>query len=116
MFHTGSADASVMVDLGFGVRFVGVEEMFDIRQVLHTIELHDVLGDDHFFKKVNSGVEIDHHPFALRGGISQGYFTWGASMSFIGIRADFASFAREEGRFPGMRENRTYHLGLRFGI
>lgn len=115
-YNLSQEDVRMIVDLGVGYRVVYVEDLLNIKQILLTTELQDAFNDKTFFTKVNAGAELNLFPFMVRGGITSGYFTYGATLQFIGVRFDFASSAEEGGDLPGIEEVRNYRFGLRLGI
>lgn len=60
------------------------------------------------FRKFNFGVEISLPLLDIRGGYSEGYYTYGAGVSFGPVRVDAASYAVELGDYPGQMEDRRY--------
>jgi len=115
-FNLSDEDIRMRTDLGVGYRVVYLEDLLDVRAITLTTEIQDVFGGDVFFKKLHSGVEVNMFPFMVRAGISSGYFTYGATLQFIGVRFDFASNAQEGGVLPGIEEIRNYRIGLKLGI
>ncbi len=103
-------------DLGVGYRVVKLEEITKIKKLLFTAELKDAFNDKSFFTKLNLGGELCIFPFTIRGGITSGYFTYGATLQFIGVKFDFTSFATEGGEFAGIEEIRRYMFNIRLGI
>jgi hypothetical protein len=85
----------------------------DIRLLLVTIRpefdiRHITDADIQLFRKFNFGVEVSLPLIDIRGGFSEGYYTYGAGMSFGPIRVDAASYAAELGDYPGQIEDRRY--------
>lgn len=112
-----SQEEVIMVtDLGVGYRPVYIETILNIKEITISAELKDAFGDNDLFNKFHSGLEVNMYPFMIRTGISSGYFTYGATLQFIGVRFDFASTAEEGGQLPGIEELRSYRLGLKLGI
>jgi len=49
----------------------------------------------------------------LRGGINQGYLTWGLGLDFFVARLDYAYYQQELGPYPGNLRESTHNLSLR---
>jgi len=67
---------------------------------------------------INAGIEVDLPLLALRGGISQGYYTAGVGLDLGFIRADAATWAVELGAYPGQHPDRRYmaQVTIEFGF
>lgn len=80
--------------------FLSVRPAIDMRYI----------NDDsiQLFRKFNFGIEIGLPLIDIRGGFSEGYYTYGAGASFGPVRVDAASYAVELGDYPGQKEDRRY--------
>ncbi|MBS1983482.1 MAG: hypothetical protein JST16_04860 [Bdellovibrionales bacterium] len=68
-------------------------------------------------KKVYLGTEVSLLKMDLRAGMFQGYWTVGASLRILPLfDIDFATYGEEMASFAGIKENRTWMIGLRTGI
>lgn len=79
--------------------------------VKHLNESSNPIGN-----KIHLGLEIGLPLIDIRGGVHQGYYTYGASMDFGFIRVDAATWGVEEGAYPGQRESRRYAIQLALEI
>jgi hypothetical protein len=111
------------LDLGCAYFFPQLEPVAFIRNLIVAFEISHLLKFEEktekyeqFAKKLHLGAEIDMHYAALRGGISQGYFTFGAGLAFGGVNLDYAFFTEERGYFAGQWPNKKHVLSLSFGI
>jgi len=102
-------------DIGFGYRFIALEDFFDINRIIYTFSISDLTGDYALGKKINTGMEVSWIPIGFMVGISQGYPTWGFFVRYVGVKVSFASYAEEEGDYPGVNELRTYRFGIMVG-
>jgi hypothetical protein len=69
-------------------------------------------GSQQVGKKIHTGVELDFPVIALRGGLSQGYYTAGASIDLWLLQLDAATYGVELGEYPGQQEDRRYIVQL----
>ncbi|MGH7493360.1 MAG: conjugal transfer protein TraF [bacterium] len=70
-----------------------------------------------FFKKVYTGVEANFTPvFSVRGGIAQGYPTFGLGMRLYVMRADYAFYGEELGKYAGQIVSWNHALRLQLGF
>ncbi|MBN1824426.1 MAG: hypothetical protein JW803_08915 [Endomicrobiales bacterium] len=88
----------------------------DVRDVLSTDER---LLEDTFFKKLHLGAEFRWGPASLRGGFNSGYPTigLGARVPYLGLKADYAFWTDELGRYAGQipESNHLLTLSLSWG-
>lgn len=100
--HIPSEPANLVIGTAADIRLplVTIRPALDVRHVTDE--------DIQLFRKINFGVEIGLPLLDIRGGFSEGYFTYGAGMSFGPIRVDAASYAAELGDYPGQIEDRRY--------
>ncbi|MFK8138083.1 MAG: hypothetical protein AB8E15_06975 [Bdellovibrionales bacterium] len=63
-------------------------------------------------KKLHFGVEVDLPLITVRGGFSQGYYTWGAGLGLGPLDIEFATYGVELGEYPGQDEDRRYMLQI----
>ncbi len=74
-------------------------------------------GDDTFFKTVHLGSEAQLTPLlAVRAGFNQGYPTLGLGLNLYVIRADYAFYGEEMGKFAGQTAawNHAVHVQVGF--
>src|SRR5262249_29058103 len=64
------------------------------------------------FRKFNFGVEVSIPLIDLRGGFSEGYYSYGLGASFGPLRADAACYAVELGDYPGQQMDRRYMVSV----
>ena len=69
-------------------------------------------GQQQIGKKIHTGIELDFPVIALRGGLSQGYYTAGASIDLWLLQLDAATYGVELGEYPGQHEDRRYIVQL----
>ncbi|MEI8218495.1 MAG: hypothetical protein WCG51_05560 [Elusimicrobiota bacterium] len=83
----------------------------DIRDILNTDER---LFDDTGWKKVHMGAEMRFGPISVRGGFNSGYPTFGGGLRvpYLGLRADYAYWADETGRFAGQLPEWNHQITL----
>lgn len=63
-------------------------------------------------KKLHLGTELSLPFLDLRGGINQGYATYGVGMNLLFLRFDVASYTEEMGAYPGQSPQNRIELGL----
>ncbi len=63
-------------------------------------------------QKLHLGTEISLPLIDLRGGINQGYATYGAGISFLFLHFDVASYTEETGAYPGQTPQNRLEVGL----
>jgi hypothetical protein len=77
---------------------------FDYRDITGAVE-----GNDDISKKIHLGTELKFlRAFSVRAGLNQGYFSAGATMDFLFMRFEFATYAAEVGEYGGQRGDRRY--------
>jgi len=104
--HVPSTPANLMAGVAGELRLplITIRPAVDMRYISdESIQL---------FRKFNFGVEISLPLIDIRGGFSEGYYTYGAGASFGPIRVDAASYAVELGDYPGQKEDRRYMAQL----
>ncbi|MFH1784486.1 MAG: hypothetical protein ABH868_06285 [bacterium] len=71
---------------------------------------------DTFFMKLHVGAELSWQMFALRGGLNKGYPTFGAGISFLFLKLDYAYYTDELGSFAGTdpESNHMITIAMRF--
>jgi hypothetical protein len=70
-----------------------------------------------FFKKIYTGVEANLTPvFSIRGGLAQGYPTFGLGMRLYLIRADYAFYGEELGKYAGQLVSWNHAIRFQLGI
>lgn len=69
---------------------------------------HALEEDVQMWRRWNFGVEIGLPLIDIRGGFSEGYYTYGLGVNLGPIRADAASYGVELGDYPGQLEDRRY--------
>lgn len=92
--------------VAFQQSFIGMTltEAFDYHDLTDNL-----VGDDSTEKKLHMGAELQLPALlAIRGGLSQGYYTAGATLDFKWIRLDVATYGEELGVNAGQREDRRY--------
>lgn len=62
--------------------------------------------------KMHMGLEIDLPLLTLRGGLNQGYTTYGVGLGLGPMDIDIASYGVELGAYPGQWEDRRYMLSM----
>jgi hypothetical protein len=67
-------------------------------------------------KKVHLGLEVDLPLVALRVGLHQGYYSYGAGVDLGPLQFDVASYGVEIGEYPGQQEDRRYVAQLTFEL
>ncbi len=112
-------------DLGVAYYLPEIEELYFLRNVIASLELTDIWGFEErtkryeqFAKKIHLGAEIDLQYVAFRGGINQGYPTFGIGASFGPLRADYVYYTEEVGYYAGQlpRSMHVMSLGLQLNI
>ena len=69
------------------------------------------------YQKINMGTELNTLAgfLKLRGGLHQGYPTFGLGIALLIFRLDYAYFTRELGTAPGMYPDDTHSIGITIG-
>lgn len=85
----------------------------DLRDVLSSDER---LFEDTFWKKLHMGAELRFATFSLRGGFNSGYptFGFGLGIPYLGLRADYAFWGDELGRYAGQIPEWNHQVSLSF--
>ena len=99
--------------VAFEQRFYGftLTEAFDYQDITDNLA-----EDDSTEKKVHMGAELKFpYLLAVRGGLSQGYYTAGATLDLNLIRFDVATYGEEIGVVGGQKEDRRYVAQISFG-
>jgi hypothetical protein len=118
--HFGS-DKNVISDQFRLKRSVGMGSKFELPSGWHFskwIFAFDVNGlglNGTLFKKVHLGTEAWlFNFFGLRGGINQGYFTFGLTLNVPIMQIEFFTYGEEIGESAGSKEDRRLGLQLTF--
>jgi len=100
-----------------GVAFEQTFFGFTLTEALDYHDMTDNLAeDDSTEKKLHMGAELVFPMIlAVRGGLSQGYYTAGATVDFKLIRFDVATYGEEMGVYSGQKENRRYVAQISMG-
>jgi hypothetical protein len=90
-----------------------IRTMLDFKNILHP--------EINFNKSFHAGLEFDYSPNTwfktqLRGGVSQMYYTAGASFLFGVFNIDVATYGEEVGTKSTRLENRVYAAKLGFNF
>lgn len=99
---------------------VALEQTFFGFTLTEALDYHDITdnleGDGSTEKKLHMGAELKF-PFllAVRAGLSQGYYTAGATVDFKLIRFDVATYGEEMGVYAGQKEDRRYVAQVSMG-
>jgi hypothetical protein len=83
----------------------------DLRDILNT---DDRLFDATGWKKVHLGAELRWGPLSIRGGFNSGWPTFGGGLRipYLGLRADYAYWADETGRFAGQMPEWNHQITI----
>ncbi|WP_300669754.1 conjugal transfer protein TraF [Desulfoluna sp.] len=100
-----------------GVALAQTFSGFTLTEALDYHDLTDNLtGDGSTEKKMHLGAELEFPILlALRAGLSQGYYTAGATVNFKVLRFDVATYGEEVGVHAGQKEDRRYAAQLSLG-
>ncbi len=83
---------------------------------LVAFDINDIGLGGSFFKKVHLGTEAWLlNFFGLRGGINQGYLTFGLTLDIPVMQVDFYTYAEELGQGAGSKGDRRIGVQLTFG-
>ncbi len=96
-------------------QIVGVGAEFDLPLMTLSTALdykHINLRDENLGKKLHVGAELSLPILDIRGGFSQGYYTYGVGVDFWLLRFDVATYGVEMGVYPGQQEDRRYQAQL----
>jgi len=90
---------------------------FTLTEALDYHDITDNLAeDDSTEKKLHMGAELKFPMLlAVRAGLSQGYYTAGATVDFKVIRFDVATYGEEMGVYAGQKEDRRYVAQVSMG-
>ncbi len=67
-------------------------------------------------KKLHLGTEASFGPLDIRGGINQGYVTYGVGLDLLFFQLDAAAYATELGTYAGQSRSDRYTVSLTFGL
>lgn len=111
------------VDVGVAYYFPQLEKLEFIRSIILSAEVSNLFGVEpktgiyeNFGKKIHAGAEIDIFMVSLRGGINQGYPTFGVGISLGVLNLDYVYFQEEAGYFPGQMVSEKHVLSINMGI
>ncbi len=80
-------------------------------------ELRHILDNEASFgQKVHLGTEVSLLFLDLRGGINQGYLTYGLGLDFFICQLDISSYYTETGAYPGQTPENRFQAELRFNL
>jgi len=103
-------------------RNVGLGSKFEMPGGWHfskwiiALDVNNIGESGTFFKKVHLGTEAWLFKFfGLRGGINQGYLTFGLSLAIPIMQIDFFTYGEELGQSTGSKGDRRIGLQLTFG-
>jgi len=103
-------------------RSVGLGSKFEMPNAWHfskwvvAFDVNNIGEGGTFFKKVHIGTEAWlFNFFGLRGGINQGYFTFGLALNVPVVQIEFFTYGEELGESAGSRGDRRLGLQLSFG-
>ena len=82
------------------------------------IEYRHITDEDTLGKKLNMGLEVSLLNMDIRGGLYQGYPTYGAGIDLWLLQLDAAIYTVEEGAYPGQTPSQRYQVGfsMNFGF
>ncbi|MBD3319867.1 MAG: hypothetical protein GF350_02100 [Chitinivibrionales bacterium] len=113
------------LDLGCAYYVPPIEELAFLRSIIASFEITDLWGFEdktgkyeQFGKKIHLGAEIDLKYVAMRGGVNQGYPTFGIGVMAGPVSLDYVYYTEETGYFAGQLK-RTKHvlsLGLALNV
>jgi hypothetical protein len=103
-------------------RSVGLGSKFEMPSAWHfskwivAFDINNIGQSGSMFKKVHLGTEAWlFNFFGLRGGINQGYFTFGLSLAVPVVQIDFFTYGEELGQSAGTKGDRRVGVQLTFG-
>ena len=116
-----SIPMSVTFGIGFDPRFDLFSRPARLRfaaEYTHTFyQEEDSIEASSFWKNLHLGGEIDLLGILkVRGGVNQGYFTWGAGIDLLFVRIDCTYYSRELGLYAGHIQNQAIALSVRAGL
>ena len=99
-------DAEVAVGWAMDIDAPGIAitPAFDYKHILKTSEP--------LAKKIHFGVEVDLPIITVRGGFSQGYYTYGLGIGLGPLDIELATYGVELGAYAGQVEDRRYMLEI----
>ncbi len=119
--HFGS-DRNVINESFRLKRSVGLGSKFEMPSGWHfskwiiAFDINNIGQSGTMFKKVHLGTEAWLFDFfGLRGGVNQGYFTFGLSLNVPVVQIDFFTYGEELGESAGSRSDRRVGVQLSFG-
>lgn len=112
-------DDGLQPNMQAGVMYHGTSGGFLLRRFDVGLEFTDLFNRQgvSFWQKINAGTEMSILGGLLtaRGGIHQGYPTYGLGFRFLVIKVDAAYFTREMGSNPGQDPSDQYMVQASFG-
>jgi len=103
-------------------RNVGLGSKFELPSAWHfnkwivAFDVNNIGQNGTMFKKVHLGTEAWLFDFfGIRGGINQGYFTFGLTLNVPVVQIDFFTYGEELGESAGSRGDRRVGVQLSFG-
>ena len=119
--HFGS-DKNVLSDRFRLKRNIGIGSKFEMPSGWHfskwiiAFDVNNIGQNGTMFKKVHLGTEAWLFDFfGLRGGINQGYFTFGLTLDVPVVQIDFFTYGEELGQSAGSKGDRRVGVQLTFG-
>jgi hypothetical protein len=119
--HFGS-NKEILSDQFALKRSLGLGSKFELPSGAHftkwifAFDVNNIGESGTFFKKVHLGTEAWlFNFFGLRGGINQGYFTFGLTLNVPVVQIDFFTYGEELGDSAGSKGDRRLGLQLTFG-
>ncbi len=91
---------------GVGFDLPGIDWTAGV-EVRHLLEPEYQIG-----KKLHLGTELSLPLIDLRGGISQGYFSYGVGVNFLIFHIDAVSYTEELGVYPGQTADNRYAASI----
>ncbi|MBD3344811.1 MAG: hypothetical protein GF401_07085 [Chitinivibrionales bacterium] len=113
------------LDLGCAYYVPPIENLAFLRSIIASFEITDLWGFEEktekyeqFGKKIHLGAEIDLQYLALRGGINQGYPTFGLGVMAGPVSLDYVYYTEESGYYAGQmpRSKHVVSLGLALNV
>ncbi len=90
--------------------------IIELTEAIDYMDITDNLTNDNSMeKKLHLGVEAKIPVLSVRAGLSQGYYTAGATVNLWVFRLDVATFGEEIGVYAGQKEDRQYAGQLSMG-
>lgn len=110
------------VHLGYAWKADSTVKKWWKRNTLFALDLRGIGAPMPLLSRVNFGIERSAHLWfifdgALRAGASSGYPTFGIGLSFIKVfNLDYATYANENGFYPGQEMERKHMVQLHIGF